>query len=278
MEMHDKSKLTERVWAAVRSEPMVDLLRDNVRGIVDQTNATLEGQVGNISVKKRILKRVAAIPGLTHLVDRLRILPARRMSDRQIGTRAFNALTQDSTFAECIVHGCQMSMTRNVPNVSNEVAVSVNNGVVLLEGKVPRLLHKQLAGVLAWWVPGVRDVVNALVETTQEDNLVVQLTEAVVLALQKDLFIDSTHLQVSVRDATVYLRGHVPTPSERELAEFNAWYVFGVEGVENRIETGAKPHYWAEAGDVRPVRTSAERWHHDTACPRQSAILAALSD
>ena len=35
------------------------------------------------------------------------------------------------------------------------------------------------------------------------------------------------------------LQGIVPTPSEREIAEFDAWYVFGVDKVKNYIEVRA---------------------------------------
>ena len=31
-----------------------------------------------------------------------------------------------------------------------------------LNGRVPGLPSRRLAGVLAWWVPGVRDVVNGI--------------------------------------------------------------------------------------------------------------------
>jgi osmotically-inducible protein OsmY len=48
--------------------------------------------------------------------------------------------------------------------------VVVDGDVVTLNGQVPSLSHKRLAGVLAWWVPGVRDVVDGLaVEPTQSD-------------------------------------------------------------------------------------------------------------
>ena len=32
----------------------------------------------------------------------------------------------------------------------------------ILNGRMPGLASKRLAGVLAWWVPGARDVVNGI--------------------------------------------------------------------------------------------------------------------
>jgi len=37
-------------------------------------------------------------------------------------------------------------------------------------------------------------------------------------------------------EAVVALDGVVPTEAERDMAEHDAWYVFGVEDVVNRIE------------------------------------------
>jgi osmotically-inducible protein OsmY len=37
------------------------------------------------------------------------------------------------------------------------------------------------------------------------------------------------------------LFGYVPTGTEREMAEFDAWYVFGVDEVINEIEVHPYP-------------------------------------
>jgi len=247
MENFDTSRLTERVWAAVRGEARFDILRDTVRGTVDHTTATVEGRVGNISTKKCILNRIAALPELTRLVDRLRVIPTRRMGDREVGALVLNALSLEPTLAACGLHrgrGKKIEVAREVTNRCGTIAVDVSDGVVTLDGDVPSLVHKQLAGVLAWWVPGSQDVVNSLTELETENDLDAELTEAVGMTLEKDAAVDTSQLRVSVRDAVVRLRGFVPSKSEREFAEFDAWYVFGVAGVENRIEicgTHAQP-------------------------------------
>lgn len=93
----------------------------------------------------------------------------------------------------------------------------------------------RLAGVLAWWVPGSRDVVNGLgVEPPEEDNDD-EVSDAVRLVLEKDPFVDATRIDVSTRDYVVTLEGLVPAVGEREMAEFDAWYVFGVD-VERRVD------------------------------------------
>jgi osmotically-inducible protein OsmY len=40
---------------------------------------------------------------------------------------------------------------------------------------------------------------------------------------------------VGTNDSVVTLTGLVPKESEREMAEYDAWYVFGVDKVVNKI-------------------------------------------
>ena len=55
------------------------------------------------------------------------------------------------------------------------------------------------------------------------------------LALEKDVFVNASQIRVSTREYVVTLDGLVPTETEREMAERDAWYVFGVDGVLNRL-------------------------------------------
>jgi osmotically-inducible protein OsmY len=93
-----------------------------------------------------------------------------------------------------------------------------------------------LAGVLAWWVPGSRDVINGIAVEPPEQDSDVAILEAVRLVLEKDPFVDASQIRVGVKNALVRLTGLVPSEAEREMAEFDAWYVFGVDMVDNRIE------------------------------------------
>lgn len=61
------------------------------------------------------------------------------------------------------------------------------------------------------------------------------IMNAVRLPLKKDPMVDSDQIRVSTRNAVVMLQGQVTTGSEREAAEFDAWYVFGVDEVVNHI-------------------------------------------
>jgi osmotically-inducible protein OsmY len=89
--------------------------------------------------------------------------------------------------------------------------------------------------VLAWWVPGSRDVVNGIAVEPQEEDAPIRVEEAVRIALEKDPFVNAEQVRVGVRNRTVHLTGALSRDA-REAAESDAWYVFGVDDVINDIE------------------------------------------
>ncbi|HEX5084031.1 MAG TPA: BON domain-containing protein, partial [Blastocatellia bacterium] len=111
-----------------------------------------------------------------------------------------------------------------------------DEGVVLLEGQAPSLSHKRLAGVLAWWVPGSRDVLNCLEVVPPEEDNDGEITDAVKLILDKDPFVDDVEILVTARNRVVTLDGAVRSEGEKGMAEFDAWFVFGVDKVINKIQ------------------------------------------
>ena len=59
------------------------------------------------------------------------------------------------------------------------------------------------------------------------------------IALDKDPLFDASQIRVGVRGRTVRLTGWVQSAAARDAAEWDAWYVFGVDDVINEIETGS---------------------------------------
>jgi len=117
------------------------------------------------------------------------------------------------------------------------IDVEVTDGVVVLNGAVTSLSAKRLAGVLAWWVPGSRDVVNGLeVSPPQEDNDD-EVVDAIRLVLEKDPFVNAAQIRVSCRNYIVTLEGLVKSEAQRQMAEADAWYVFRVDWVVNLLQT-----------------------------------------
>ena len=236
--MGEAESLIEQVRKALRSEARIDLAHHPVELSWDNGDLTIEGEVADIAAKKLALERAAAIPGVSAIVDRLRVAPAQGMGDDEIRDHVRDALLEEAALAACALEvedKGRIVPVRMPEPASGKITVSVAAGVVTLDGDLPGLAQKRLAGVLAWWVPGARDVVNGVGVTPPEADDDEQITDAVRIALEKDPFVNADQIGVSTRNGVVTLRGVVPTPSERDMAEFDAWYVFGVDKVRNEI-------------------------------------------
>jgi len=239
MEATKAERKLDAARRAISAEPRIDLARHPIKLAFDGDAMTLEGEVANIAAKKLALERAAALAGVNHIIDRLRVQPAERMTDGQVRDLVRDALLQEPAFAETglriWIKGA-LEIAHAPDGARGTIDVRVEDGIVTLDGDVPGLARKRLAGVLAWWVPGSRDVVNGLGVTPPEDDSDDEIADAVRIVLEKDPFVDAGQIRVGVRRSIVTLTGLVPSEPEREMAEFDAWYVFGVDGVENRIE------------------------------------------
>ena len=237
--MPDDGTILDAVRAALRSEAAVDLHNHPLElKLADENTLVMDGELASVAAKKLALERAAAVAGIDGIVDRIRIAPAQRMGDGAIRDELRAALLQEPAFAAFAIHEIAKGRTelvRDPPQQNGFVEYQVEDGIVTLNGEVPGLGHKRLAGVLAWWIPGSRDVVNGIAEVPDEEDNDGEVSDAVRLALEKDVFVNASQIRVSTREYVVTLDGLVPTETEREMAERDAWYVFGVDGVLNRL-------------------------------------------
>jgi osmotically-inducible protein OsmY len=206
---------------------------------------TLEGELPDIAAKKLAVEHAAAVPGVDGIVDRLHVSPASRMGDKEVRDHVRRALEQEPAFGELALSEMVKREEATVRHPAGRrrgwIRLSVEDGVVTLDGEVPGLEYKRLAGVLAWWVPGSRDVINGLAVVPDDPDNDAEITDAVRMVLEKDPLVDAGQIIVGTVNAAVTLAGLVPTESEREMAEMDAWYVFGVDRVHNRIQVGPVP-------------------------------------
>ena len=237
--MNRREQVLERMRTALRSEAQVDLHVYPLQLDFDDGAATLEGETANIAAKKLALEVVAALPEVAGVVDRLQVRSAAPMGDREIGNHVRDAFVQEPAFADCALYVRNNGDGEQVQAPDDrigEIEIAVADGVVTLNGYLPTLARKRLAGVLAWWIPGSRDVINGVAVDPPEEDSGESIADAVGIVLEKDPFVDAARIRLSVRDAVVTLFGQVPTESEREMAVFDAWYVFGVDKVVVEIE------------------------------------------
>jgi hypothetical protein len=242
--MAKQEDLHQVALAALRSEKRIgphfkpEALTIDADGV-----ATIESEVPTIAIKRLALERLAGVPGIGGIVDRLRVKPASPMSDDCILDHLRKAYYQEPAFQQFALVQCEEArralVRAGLPGARGQIDIEVELGVVTLNGSLPSLAAKCLAGVLAWWVPGVRDVVNGITVDPPEEDGPIQIEEAVRIALDKDPLFDASQIRVGVQGRTVRLTGWVPTAAARDAAEWDGWYVFGVDDVINEIETGS---------------------------------------
>ena len=230
--------LLEAARCSLAAEPRIDLQHHPIALSLDGSAVTMEGQVEDVAAKKLALERVAAVPGVGHIVDRVRVAAARTMSDAEILQHL-----RDSLSAEPAIQPLLSVAASTEPGGAfarhatlGLIGISVRDGVVTLDGLVPSLGHKRMAGLLAWWVPGTRDVVNGLEVVPPEEDNDDEITDAVRLALEKDPLVDAAEVTVSTRGGIVMLSGVVRSEVQARAAERDAWCIFGVDGVTTKLQ------------------------------------------
>jgi osmotically-inducible protein OsmY len=236
----ERNRVLKEVRAALEREPRINLHKYPVHMEFDDGVLTLEGEVEHIAAKKLSMEHAIAVSGVTGIVDRLHVVPSARMGDGAILDAVRDALLQEPTLMNCSLQLMRKGQLETVRTVSTDphgvIRVSVSEGVVLLDDHVLNVTQKRLAGVLAWWVPGSRDVINGMDAVADQPDSDDEMAKAVRIVLKKDPFINVDRIRVSVKQSVVTLDGDVPSAPQKEMAEFDAWYVFGVDKVINRLE------------------------------------------
>lgn len=235
-------EIVNEVAAALEREVRVNLHRfpldlDFADGVL-----TMDGEVEHIMAKKTALEVAAAVPGVGGIVDRLHLVPATRMADGELRDHVCNALLAENLLdplaIRTIVKG-KSEVVRETDGAPGSIAIEVSDGIVILNGSVSSLSAKRLAGVLAWWVPGSRDVVNGIEVSPSEEDNDDEVVDAVRLVLEKDPFVNAAQIRVACSNYTVTLNGLVKDPTQRQMAEADAWYVFRVDRVVNLLQVEA---------------------------------------
>ena len=142
-----------------------------------------------------------------------------------IGTAAVAASTTEKGFSTSVADGVIETklMDRFIQNdatLATSIEKSVNNGSVLLTGRVKTIEQKVLATKLAWEIKGVREVVNE-VQVTQDNSLrdkAKDLAASAQLraALIGDQSISSLNFSIDVVNGIVYLSGVASDEMEKE--------------------------------------------------------------
>jgi osmotically-inducible protein OsmY len=241
--MGQKEAVVKQVHGLLEYEPRINLHRYPIKIGFSGGAVVLEGEVESIAAKKLALELAAGVDGIRGVVDRLRIAPAERKGDGAIRDSLCGFLLREPEFRNCTIRvrtKGSVETLRDAPGKGGgEIEVAIEDGVITFEGAVASLSHKRIAGVLAWWTPGCRDVVNSLDVAPPEEDNDDEVLDALRLALEMDPLVQAEQITASCRNYVVTLAGYVRTEEERRQAERDAWALFAVDNVINKIEVRA---------------------------------------
>ncbi len=236
--MPERRELLEAVGAALERAG-IEVARYGLRFRFDAEALIMEGEVPTIVDKRSLVRVVRGVPGAHEVVDKVRIKPTELRDDPAISRGFARAILAEPDFADCNVilwqRGCSETVRYLADTNACDLHAKVEHGVVTLSGEVLNLRQKRLAGTLAWWTPGTRNVINHLTVAYGEEDTDQALTEAVRLILEKDPQVETGHIRISAHDHVVTLEGDVERTEQRAVAECDTWFVAGVDEVHNHL-------------------------------------------
>jgi osmotically-inducible protein OsmY len=229
----------KQVHAALERESRIKLHRYPVRIESTDGTVTLQGELADVAAKRLALQLAGAVQGVKRVVDRLSVTPGERRGDGAVRDSAARLLLEAPE-----LKGCSFNMKTNEKMVvlrrvgqeaSGDIEISVSDGVIVLEGQVISQSHLRFAGALAWWTPGRRDVINALEVRPDYEDRDDEVADVMRLVLEADPELDADSIRTACRDKVVTLDGSVPSEQQKHRAELDAWSLFAIKGVVNRL-------------------------------------------
>jgi len=237
--MNPRESITKQIHGLLERERRINIHRFPIQISNADGVATLEGEVGDIAAKKLALELAGSVPGLRGVVDRLRVAPGERRGDGAVRDSLARMFLEHGEFRNCTLRSHTNERTEILREGNGDsvgdIEIAVKDGVITLEGHVISVPHRLFAGVLAWWTPGRRDVVNALELQPRYEERDDEVTEALRLVLEADPAVDAAQIRPTCEDWVVTLAGNVPSEEHKRRAEMDAWYLSGVEKVVNKL-------------------------------------------
>ena len=238
--MNPREAITKQVHALLERETRINIHRFPIKISNADGAVVLEGELADVAAKKMALELAASVSGVSGIVDRLRVAPGERRGDGAVRDSLARMLLEHQEFRNCTIKSYTNERTETLRTAHEdsvgEIEISVTDGVVVLEGHVISQSHRRFAGVLAWWTPGRRDVVNSLEVRPEYEDRDDEVAEVLGVVLEADPLVDSAQINVACKDKAVILEGNVPSEQQKQRAELDAWSLAGVERVINRLQ------------------------------------------
>jgi osmotically-inducible protein OsmY len=182
---------------------------------------TLAGHLNSFTEKlaaRRAAQRVQGVKGVVVELD-VRVPTQDRRSDEEIAAAVRSVLEWTAGLSE------------------QAVKVTVEKGCVTLSGEVDWGYQMKAAGNVVAPLRGVVTVINQV--DVRGNASVGDIAGKISTALKRHAEDEARHIDVSVSDGTVTLRGKVDSFPERSIACNAAWSAPGVHNVVDQLSIGA---------------------------------------
>lgn len=240
MNKKSSDELIKDLIAALEREPLIDLHHWPVHAHIEKGQVILEGKLENIAAKKTAGAIARRVAGEQPVLDLLRVRPAQHQEDDELKQEVANALLKEPVFERCTIQleeGDSLMSLREMPGEEDgRIRINAHDGVVTLAGQVWSLSHSRLAEVLVWWTAGCEAVENRLAVVPPEEDNDAEISDAVRIVLEKDPLVHADQIASRVENGVVTLEGYVASGAEKRLAVLDAWYIQGVQDVNDKIE------------------------------------------
>jgi osmotically-inducible protein OsmY len=218
MRNHD-FKLHDDVCHELEWEPEVNAA--HIGAAAEDGVVTLMGHVDSLPEKVAAERAARRVKGVRAIVQEIEVrLPEHsRISDVDLAASIMRTLEWDNA----------------VPH--DRIGVTVEHGIVTLEGTVERAFERDEAELDVRKISGVNGVINKIVVRPTERST--PSAEEIQRALQRSGELDASVITIKVTGNRVMMTGQVRRWSERHAAERIAWSARGVREVDNRLTVEA---------------------------------------
>ncbi|MFO7956814.1 MAG: BON domain-containing protein [Candidatus Brocadiia bacterium] len=187
---------------------------------VDGGIVTLSGTVSAPDERRAAVGDVCAIAGVLRVNDELSVRHPEGLP-----------LPDDAE----ILNNVQSILSASASVDSSGVRVSVDAGIVTLEGTVNAYWHRAECEEMALGVWGVVEVENDLAVVPTEDVEDKAIAEDIVAALERSAEVDAEDITVEVDNGVVTLEGTVPDWAAHEMVRDAARYTRGVRQIDDEL-------------------------------------------
>jgi osmotically-inducible protein OsmY len=191
---------------------------------VEDGIVTLEGKVPTFLTWEAALESARIVPGVTDVVDNVDIKypdTHRVPADEELEEEARSRLVWNPDLD------------------ASDIEVSVDNGMLALQGSVEAYWKKIHAEEIVSRLSGVLSIENELTVVPTDDVLDKRIADEVIGALERNVLIDPEEINVRVEEGEVTLTGTVPSWRAEQAAYEAALYTTGVVEVRDNLSVQA---------------------------------------